>query len=65
MKLITRVLIVAIAFFMSISVMDAQEKGKGSIEKSKPKKTKQVNSATIAITTTEITRRHDLMSDAW
>ena len=42
MKLITRVLIVAIAFFMSISVMDAQEKGKGSIEKSKPKKTKQV-----------------------
>ena len=42
MKFITRVLIVAIAFFMSISVMDAQEKGKGSIEKSKPKKTKQV-----------------------
>ena len=42
MKLVTRVLIIVIAFFISISVMDAQEKGKGSIDKSKPKKTKQV-----------------------
>ena len=43
MKLITRVLIVAIAFFMSTSVIDAQSKGQDSIEKSKPKKTKKVD----------------------
>ncbi len=42
MKLITRVLIVVIAFFMSTSVVDAQSKGQNSIEKSKPKKQKRL-----------------------
>jgi Ni/Co efflux regulator RcnB len=43
MKLVTRVLIIVIAFFMSASVIDAQNKGQRSIGKSKDKKTKQVN----------------------
>jgi hypothetical protein len=42
MKLITRVLIIMVAFFMTTSVVDAQSKGQDSIEKSKPKKTKKV-----------------------
>ena len=43
MKLVTRVIIIVIAFFMSASVIDAQDKGQRSIGKSKPKKTKKVN----------------------
>jgi len=41
MKLITRVLIVMVAFFMSASLIVAQDKGQASIDKKKPKKTKQ------------------------
>ena len=45
MKLVTRVLIMAIAFFVSASVIDAQDKGKGSIGgKDKPKAKQETKS---------------------
>ena len=45
MKLVTRVLIMAIAFFVSASVIDAQDKGEGSIGgKDKPKAKQETKS---------------------
>ena len=46
MKLVTRVLIIAMAFFLSASVIDAQGKGKASIGKDKTK-AKQENKSKI------------------